>query len=151
MGTHESLIAKAGHYADLVRTQEMKTKRDPFEEAGKIREELATDDVPHSSRISPLSIGSTGKLDGFGVVGVKTDDADVPEDERRRQEMLRVVKESKVPLLRILKMQRPEAGYFVLAMFVAIVNGAILPCFGVSSVVSLVTCRILTTAITIAR
>lgn len=120
-GTHADLLAKGGHYANLVRAQEMKKAQ-----------------ITSVSDPAAASSVAVTKLDSEVAVAVKTEESkkegleeELTKEEREKREMERLLKENKKPIMRVLRMQKPELLYIVIGCTVSLLNGAILPLFGV--------------------
>lgn len=119
-GTHESLMAKGGHYSELVRVQQLKTTKGngAVEEkiVEKVKEAVVEDAVAINVPEKELKEG---------------DEKELTDEEKERIRLQEVVKKNKTPLLRVLKMQSREYWALIIGIIGAGGSGALLPIFGV--------------------
>ncbi|KAI8147824.1 putative ABC transporter protein [Fennellomyces sp. T-0311] len=134
-GNHQQLIEKRGAYAELVKKQQIATKQDVDEKGAedllqqekaelqqqaderymdeKEDEELRAKAFKDSHRMSVAS-----SVDAFELK--------LKKQKASRKE----AKQQKAPVLKVLKMMRPEWPLMALGCFGAALSGAVFPCFG---------------------
>ncbi|KNE63236.1 hypothetical protein, variant [Allomyces macrogynus ATCC 38327] len=125
-GTHESLIAQGGMYAGLVKAQELKGA------TGATTSSDTEDDID-------ATVVPTATAAGTTVVTVAKDAeanpqasllADLNKEEREKAEMERVLRENKLSMWRVVKLQWKEWPVLVVGIFMGTINGLLLPAFG---------------------
>ncbi|KAI9142822.1 multidrug resistance protein 1 [Paraphysoderma sedebokerense] len=133
-GTHQELLDKKGYYFNLVTAQELRMGDD----SGSAEDSAASD-----TAVSPSSATFSVNTESKGadvVVDVKGETGDkaavqIPgvnaEEEARKEVEKRLLKENKVPVFRIYKLQWQDWPILVIGIIAAAVNGAVLPTFGV--------------------
>ncbi|KAJ3365129.1 Multidrug resistance protein 1 [Allomyces javanicus] len=125
-GTHESLIAQGGVYAGLVKAQELKGA------TGATTSSDTEDDID-------ATVVPTAAAAGATVVTVAKDAekanpqasllVDLNKEEREKAEMERVLRENKLSMWRVVKLQWKEWPV-VVGIFMGTINGLFLPAFG---------------------
>ena len=121
VGTHQELIAKNGHYTNLVNAQELKTKDSTLQ--------LTDKPIVDKTAGTALTISIPDQVTEVAVKDDKESE-EVSEEDKKKQFEAKVLKENKTPLMDVLRMQKGEYGYIVLGVVGSSAGGALLPIFG---------------------
>ncbi|ORX64531.1 P-loop containing nucleoside triphosphate hydrolase protein [Basidiobolus meristosporus CBS 931.73] len=127
-GTHESLMALNGTYAELVAKQQLKTLAVETSPQTTIADDC-TQLERKSTQGSILRLKSSHTLDHPGPTVL-----DIPEDNemseaRRKKEAARKLKKQKAPISRTLVYMRPDYSICILGCVFAMLQGALFPTF----------------------
>ncbi|CAG8574146.1 4069_t:CDS:1 [Paraglomus brasilianum] len=126
MGKHDDLISKEGVYFNLVKAQELKTKKDTE------KQEDDEDDSSSSGQSDEITVDMNGPKSREMMRRMSTK-ASVAKSFKSQQEIeeeeIEKNKNKKTPLGRIFRMNKPEAGFMAIGALGAIVNGSVMPLF----------------------
>jgi ABC-type multidrug transport system fused ATPase/permease subunit len=116
VGRHDELIASKGVYFGLVQAQELKTKKD---------ESLDEDDA-QSEDETVITLDEKKHKNYLRRIETK---ASTVKSVHETEEEMEKLSNQPAPIARVLRLQKPESLYLILASIGAIINGAVMPLF----------------------